>query len=198
MKKTLMVLAACGCLGMLFCGCAGVELVDEQNDTGALVADLDYRDFNYAAETMIDSMFELGALVKPDGGRYVVAVGRIKNDTTQYIDVDQLVKKIRSYLLRSGRAVVSTAVGVDGPEDQLARDMRQLRDDDEFNQATVAQKGTLIAPDLSLSGKILERQIRMSSSKTQIEYYFQLTLTQVSTGLAIWEDEQRIIKRAKY
>lgn len=184
---------------VMLCGCATtVEMVDQNNDRGPAVADLDYRDFNSAAERMIASMIDMGSLNRRDGGRYVVAISRVINETMQYIDTDQLIKKIRVELLRSGKATVTTAVGINGPEDEMSMATRQLRGDAEFNQATVAGQGQMIAPDLSISGKIIERRIRMGRNKEQIEYYFQLTLTDINTGLAIWEDEQQIIKRAKY
>lgn len=199
MKKSIFSMAITLFAALFIVSCAGpsVELVDPNSDTAAPVAGLDYRDFEMAAAEILDSLFSSGALVKPTGGRYVVAIGRIKNDTSQYIDTDQLVKKIRTNMLRSGKAVITTAVGADGPEDQFARDTRQLRNDAEFNQATTAQQGTLIAPDLSLSGKILERQLYMDRGRVQIEYYFQLTITDITTGLAFWEDEVKIIKRRR-
>ena len=79
----------------------------------------------------------------------------------------------------------------------MSKQVRQLRADADFNQATVAGQGTMVAPDLSLSGKILERQIPGGGRRVQIEYYFQLTLTDVNTGLAIWEDEQLVVKRIR-
>jgi uncharacterized protein (TIGR02722 family) len=117
------------------------------------------------------------------------------NDTMQRIDTDQLVKKIRIELLNSGKVVVTTAVGLNGPEDQMTMAARELRGNSEFNQSRVAAKGQLQAPDLSLSGKILQRNHNMSRGKQQVEYFFQLTLTDINSGLAIWEGETPIIKR---
>jgi len=77
----------------------------------------------------------------------------------------------------------------------MAMKSRQLRQSAEFNQSTVAGTGQMIAPDLSLSGKLLQRNIRVSSGTQQVEYYFQLTLTDISTGLALWEGESFIGKR---
>ena len=56
-------------------------------------------------------------------------------------------------------------------------------------------KGQLVAPDLSLSGKIIQRNNKINRRKTQVDYYFQMTLTDINTGLAFWEDEVPIIKR---
>ena len=197
MKRSLSILFAV-IVACLFISCGTtVEVVDTKHDSSSAVAGMEYRDFHYAADNMVASMIDSGCLERKEGGRYVVTISRIKNDTSQYIDTDQLVKKIRIYLLRSGKATVTTAVGGSGSEDAMSREVRQLGADATFNQATVAGQGTMVAPDLSLSGKILERQISGGGRRVQIEYYFQLTLTDIHTGLAIWEDEQLVVKRVK-
>lgn len=185
-------------LAFLISACATpVEMVDTRNDRGEAVVGLDYRDFEKAAADAVQSLLASGAVNHPSGGRYVMMVSRMTNDTMQRIDTDQLVKKIRIELLNSGKVVVTTAVGAGGAEDQANFDVREgLRGNEEFNQSRVQRKGTLQAPDLSLSGKILQRNLRTPSGKQQIEYYFQLTMTDLSSGLAVWENELPIIKRA--
>jgi len=181
----------------LFTGCTTPTTnVDMNNDKGEAVMGLDYRDFQGAAQEMTSSLLESGAVNKRGGGRYVLVVSRVINDTMQHIDTDQLVKKIRVGLLRSGKVVVTTAVGANGAEDKMAMQTRKdLRGNAEFNQKTVAGKGNMIAPDLSLSGKIIQRNITVDSSTQRVEYYFQMTLTDINTGLAFWEDERVIGKR---
>ncbi|TCD48271.1 penicillin-binding protein activator LpoB [Chlorobium sp. N1] len=191
-KKLLAAVA----VALTMSGCSSsVQQIDTHNDQGKAVMGLDYRDFQTAAGEAVASMLQSGALNKRDGGRYVLVISRIINDTMQRIDTDQLIKKIRIDLLQSGRVVVTTAVGLDGPEDRMAMRTRELRQSGEFNQSTVAGKGQMIAPELSLSGKIIQRNIRVSSGTQQVEYYFQLTLTDIGTGLAFWEGESFIGKR---
>jgi penicillin-binding protein activator len=177
-------------------GCATKTAnIDMHNDQGQAVMGLDYRDFQKAAGEAVSSMLQSGAVNKRGGGRYILAISRVVNDTMQRIDVRQLIKKIRVQLLQSGKVVVTTAVGGSGPEDHMAMQARQLRASDEFNQKTVAKKGQMIAPDLSLSGRIIQRVVKIDSSTQQSEYYFQLTLTDINTGLAFWEGETVIGKR---
>lgn len=180
----------------LVSGCATTtQNIGMHNDQGQAVMGLDYRDFQKAASEAISSMLQSGAVNKPGGGRYVLAISRIVNDTMQRIDTDQLVKKVRVELLQSGKVVVTTAVGANGPEDKMAMQARQLRKSDEFNQNTVAKKGQMVAPELSLSGKIIQRNVKVGRRTQQVEYYFQLTLTDINTGLAFWEGETVIGKR---
>lgn len=194
MSKIIVVLLGVSLLLLTGCG-TNVARVDTRNDTGAQTMGLDYRDFEEAAAAMVSSMLSSGAVNHPNGGRYILAISNVLNDTMQRIDTDQLVKKIRVELLRSGKVVVTTAVGLQGPEDQMSYAARQLRGNAEFDQSRVARKGTMQAPDLSLSGKILQRNNTLGSGKTQADYYFQLTLTDINTGLALWEDENVIGKR---
>ena len=183
-------------ISVLISGCATTtQNIDINNDRGQAVMGLDYRDFQKAAGESIGSMLESGALNKPGGGRYVLVISRIINDTMQRIDTDQLIKKIRVELLQGGKVVVTTAVGTTGAEDKMTMQARELRKTDEFKQSTVAGKGQMIAPELSLSGKIIQRNVRVTSSLQQTEYYFQLTLTDINTGLALWEGESVIGKR---
>lgn len=197
MRRTIQWTVILAALGVIFSGCeTKTTNIDIDNDKGEAVMALDYRDFQGAATDMIESLLASGAVDKKDGTRYVLVVSRIVNDTMQHVDTDQLVKKIRVGLLQSGKVVVTTAVGIDGAEDKMSMKTREeLRGNAEFNQKTVAGKGSMIAPDLSLSGKILQRNIKVDSKTQRVEYYFQMSLTEIKTGLAYWEDERIVAKR---
>ncbi len=156
---------------------------------------LDYRDFEFAAMEATQSMLSSRAIDRPGGGRYVLVISRIINDTMQRIDTDQLVKKIRVALLQSGKVVTTTAVSVNGPEDQMVYQARELNASEEFDHSTKINKGQLVRPDFSLSGKLIQRNHKIDSSTQQVDYYFQLTLTDIKTGLAYWEGETPIIKQ---
>ncbi len=185
--------------GLFLAGCAAETVnIDVVNDEGKAVMELDYRDFAQAASEMIQSMISSGALKKPGGGRYVMTTGRVTNDTMQRIDTDQLMAKIEEELLNSGQVVMTSAVGGGGAPDEMIYEMRDIRDSatgDEFKQETLAGKKTLIAPELSIAGKILQRNIRYDRGRQQVEYYFQLMITDLTTGLRFWQKESIIGKR---
>ncbi|MFA9394927.1 MAG: penicillin-binding protein activator LpoB [Halodesulfovibrio sp.] len=196
MKKLLLLLLVALMAATTGCGKRNAAtMIDPNNDTNARIMGLGYRDFEQAASTAVNEMLSSGAVSKPGGGRYVMVVSRVLNDTMQNIDTDQLIKKIRIDLLRSGKVVTTTAIGIDGAEDPMVAEARKLRKSQEVNQTNVARKGQIVAPDLSLSGKIIQRNHRIDSGTDQIEYYFMLTLTDINTGLAFWEGETPIIKR---
>ncbi|MCK4753480.1 MAG: penicillin-binding protein activator LpoB [Planctomycetes bacterium] len=184
---------------IFFVGCAQETVnIDVMHDEGKAVMALDYRDFDQAASGMIQSMLGSGALKKDDGSRYVVATARIINDTMQRIDTNQLMAKIEEELLNSGQVVMTSAVGGKGAPDEMVYQVRDIRDSaqgDEFNQDTIAAKGQLVAPELSISGKIFQRNIRYDKNRQQVEYYFQLKITDLTTGLRFWQKETVIGKR---
>ncbi len=185
--------------GLLLAGCATETVnIDVVNDEGKAVMGLDYRDFAQAASEMIQSMIGSGALKKPGGGRYVMTTARVTNDTMQRIDTDQLMAKIEEELMNSGMVVMTSAVGGRGAPDEMIYEMRDIRDSatgDEFKQETLAGKRTLEAPERSISGKILQRNIRYDNNRQQVEYYFQLMVTDLTSGLRIWQKESIIGKR---
>ncbi len=180
--------------GLFIAGCGKTTTnVDTINDEAGAVKSLDYRDFDKAASTMIQSLLGSGRLKKADGSRYVIATGRIINDTTQRIDTDQLMMKIETELTNSGLAVFTAAVGPGS--DKTLLETRELRESDEFDQSTTAAKRTLIAPELTIAGKIIQRIVPMSRNTQRIEYYFQLELSEVKTGLSFWQYELPLVKQ---
>jgi len=182
--------------------CGGTSVVDLQNEAEVAamqqVMELEYRDWTKTAENMTKSMIESGALNRTP--KPAIAIANIVNDTTQRFDTDILVKKIRTTLLKSGKAQIATNFS---GEDTTANSVRSLRDNIEYAQNTIANKGMLVAPNMSLSGKMLQRNLKLesgifSSVDTRVEYYLQLTLTDLNTGLSVWEDEQPIIKEGTH
>ncbi|ANE35188.1 putative lipoprotein [Campylobacter iguaniorum] len=197
MKKSLILALSLGAL--LFGGCATKTIYTDgtaaQEDLGeSLSMGLDRQDFENAATTMINSMLSDPAFNDIKGSKKVVAMGLIINDTPQRIDTDKLTAKITTALRKSGKFILTSAVAAGGAIDGMSEDVRELRQNDEFNQDTIAKKGTLISPDFSLSGKIRQDNVKLSSGKVQVEYFFLLRMTDLASGLVFWEDEQTINK----
>ena len=185
--KNLKFLLICALAVGIFTGCA--------DKTEYMTLGLDRADFEKAASDAVENLLSSGVLNKKGGGRYVVAIGRVINDTTQRIDTDLLTKKIRIAMLNSGKAVITSAISGDGNnEEGLIGDIRDMRESDEVNQKTLPPKGSIYAPNFALSGKIIQRTSLTASKKALVAYYFQLTLTDLETGLAFWEDESVIEK----
>ena len=173
------------------------EVAEMQN-----VMELEYRDWTATAEKMTNSMLASGAFARIKNP--VIAIGEIKNDTMQRFDTDILIKKIRKTLVNSGRAQVTTGFkNYKSAEDETTYAVRETRGNAEYDASTIVGKGTLIAPNMSLTGKMIQRNLKLnsgwfSSVDTRVEYYLQLTLSDVKTGLSVWEDEQPIVKEGDH
>lgn len=190
MKKYITFLMA-GFVMLSVCGCATkTQMIDTENDTTERAAALEGRDFEDAANAMIEDMLEMGTVTKPNGQPYILVISRIENDTMQRLDTDELTKSIRIALMKSGKVRVTTF-----QEDSMVMKSSQLRKSKEFNQANVRKAASLAAPELSLSGKITQREFIVSGDK-RIEYRFSLSMTDLSNGLTIWEGEKKIKKIA--
>ncbi len=199
MKKICLMPCAL-CIVLMGCGETRVVDLDNQTEVATMqnVMELEYRDWEKAATKMTESMLKSGAFQRVQNP--IIAIDDIKNDTMQRIDTDLLVKKIRKTVVNSGRAQVTTTFT---GEEKMSDKMRTTRGNSEYNASTFAQKGTLVAPNMSLTGKMIQRNLKLksgwfSSVDTRVEYYMQLTLTDLKTGLSVWEEEEPIVKEGDH
>ena len=194
MKK--IVLVAIG--AAILAGCTTpTTRVDIYNDRGPAVAGIDYRDVQEAAGHLLDSLLATGRLNRNDGRLNVVTIGKVENDTMQRnLDVDIITNYLMEELLNSGKVLVTSALAYsDSNRDEMLDAVRSARGNAEFNQATVAAQGQLVDADLSLMGKIVQREVRMDNGDKQIEYYYNMVLTDAHTGLRYWQKQYLIPKR---
>ncbi len=192
------IAAAVLAFAVLAAGCGSDPARIDAAGTGTLTTtnDVNVKDWQIAAEKCVNSMLTSGSLARNDGRKSVVMVSTVKNSTSQHIDIQILTQKIRTAIHRSGQAITTTAVGANGPEDRATKQVRDLQDDEMFNQDTVQKMGTAIAPDFSLAGEITQ-QTAAQGRMRESYFYFHLTLTDLKTGLAVWEDEVEIAKQDK-
>jgi len=193
MKKCLMGMA----LAALVAGCTTpTTRIDVRNDLGAQVAGLDYRDVQRAAGEALQHLYRSGKLDRGDGQMYVMTVSKVKNDTMQRFDTDILTSYLTEDLMNNNKVMVTSAMaaGADNRDD-MVNGVRTVRGNAEFNQNTVAKTGQVVAPSHSVYGKIIQREIRMDNGDKQIEYYFQLRIVELATGLQWWQKQVLIGKR---
>ncbi len=184
---------------LLAAGCASPARIIGVDSDEALVtiSEIDPADWNRAAAENIDSLLASGALRRSDGKPAVVMVSRIRNYTTLHLESQILTDKIRRAILQSGQAKVTSALGAGGNLDLAVRRIRDKDSDDLFNQATVPKRGTVIAPNFSLSGAITQQTIYQG--RTEESYFlFHMALTDLVTGIAVWEHTVEILKQGTY
>lgn len=193
MKLALASTAAAAAL--LLTGCAtknDAKYVDSQGPATIVSLDrINIQDWNNAADKLVASLLASNVLDRAPELPAVMAVSRIRNNTQQQVDTDSLTKKIRIALNQTGKVVTTTTLGPDGKvEDAMAADVGAMQ----TFMAGEKQKTTL--PYYTLSGKLLEDRVTSGSTK-QVTYTFQLSLTTVKNGLAVWEGEELITKQGQ-
>ena len=186
-------------VGSMLLGCGGVQYVDNADSREYASLGIDYHDLEKAASDNIKSLLESGyvrslaGLEKPK----VLAISNVINDTMQHFSTEELTRKITRDMRNSGKFILTMAfAGSGGSKDTMLDSVRNARGNDEVNQYGVAEKGKIIAPELSLSGKIIQRNTKVKS-KQRVDYFFLLTLTDLKSGLVVWDNEVNIIKMGK-
>ena len=193
MKLALVTAAAAAAL--LFTGCAtknDARYVDSQGPNTVVSLDrINIQDWNNAADKLVSSLLASGVLERAPELPAVMAVSRIRNNTGQQVDIDNLTKKIRVALNQTGKVVTTTTMGPDGRvEDPMAADVGAMQ------TFMAGEKQKTVLPYYTLSGKLLEDRVQSGSTK-QVTYSFQLSLTTTKDGIAVWEDEQLITKQGQ-
>ncbi len=168
-----------------------VKKVDPKQKVLVNATQISPSEWSEAAEKLISNLLGSDVLASIQQPPAVMAISRIRNDTTMQIDIDSLTKKIRVALNQSGKILTTTTLGLGGKsEDPLAKESA------EYAQFMSGQKQETRMPDFTLSGKIIESRIKQGR-ETLITYTFQLSLTDVKSGLAVWEAEEAIAKTSK-
>ena len=194
--KNAFVLSLCAVLcATLLSGCgSSARRIDPTTQGVTTVSDVNTRDWQDVSTRAVNSLIASGALVRPDGRKTIVMINEVRNRSGASARTQILTNKMRQALLASGKALTTTAVGGNGPEDNATRQIRELENDDLFNQATVQKRGTVIAPDMSLSGEIINQATNVGRT-SENTFYFHVVLTDLQTGLAVWEDNFEISKQ---
>ncbi len=191
LTSSILVLSALVPAGLFMAGCeTTVRPVDPRANQVINASQISPQEWSQAADKLINNLLSSNVLDRAPEKPAILGISRIVNNTQQQVDTDELTKKIRVALNNTGKVLTTTTVGLGGKvEDPLAQQAEQ------YNQFMAGQKQVTRMPDYTLSGKLLEDRISQGNN-TQITYTFQLSLTDVRTGLAVWESEQQISKVA--
>jgi uncharacterized protein (TIGR02722 family) len=149
-------------------------------------------DFDYAAKSALDEFMMSPWLAKKEG-RWLVQIGNIRNETVQEVDTKRLTQRMVSYMTKSGKFAFSSVGG--SLADKSVKEYRQLEKSDLYDQDT-GGKGKVVKPDLSMIGEISQTtNISADRSKQQLEYEFRLRVTDLSSGIILFDSLVPIDKR---
>lgn len=154
---------------------------------------IDRHDIESVVEKVSTKLLE-SSFVRELQGQKILAIADLRNLTQEDIDVEFLSRKITRTLRKSKKFTLTNAIAGSGSStDSLITDSRKLTKDKRFNQYTTQEDGTLLAPNYSLSGKIIERR-KSVGDKVRVDYDFLFVLTDLKSGRVVWDDEENIAK----
>lgn len=181
-------------MALVLAGCETIPIHSSNPGAGmsttgekALVAfGLQSVDFEYAANQAVQEFLESPFSKKPGGGRWVVQMGEVVNDTTFRINTASMTSRMKRAMTKTGQFIFTGATGRERTD--FVADSRQLRKSAMFDKSTVARNGTVVAPDLEMLGSIRQRTVvSADDSRQQLEYEFDFRVVERDTGLEIFQ-----------
>lgn len=174
-----------------------VERLEGDTPQGLATVDrLDFKDYQIAAEGLINKLLASGRIdgYATNGRPPVIMVSAIRNSTMQHIDTQLLTQRVTIALDHSEKAITTGAHSGRGAIDPAVVEARDMPNREIFDPATLQRDGTAIAPSLSLAGEITQLQ-RRDGRRTESYFMIYMTLTDLRTGLVIWQDAEEIVKQ---
>lgn len=187
------ILAECGC------GKPAHRIDPEGRETITTVSGLNIQDAKDAAERLSNSLLDSGVLGR-GGHPSRIAIDRYVNATSQQIDRDEVLKRIRVTLNRAGVAQIVTTINsqgnIGGESNIGSKVAKQEAEEARVDKFLDEDHGHKAGPevDYALTFKILEDRVRASRVR-QVTYTFQMSLTDLAKGTAVWEDQTQITKQ---
>ena len=161
---------------------------DDPNRVILLDDKFNENDMQLISNQLVESLTQFGKIqnaAKPP----VVMVGRVRNHTSEHIDVKSLTDKIRTALIKSGKFRFS---------DKEARD--ELAEEYEYEGGKFVDKKTGKAPgkqigvDYLITGDLASNVQEVGNDKV-VYYKVTLNLNNLSTNIIEWSDDKEVRKR---
>jgi penicillin-binding protein activator len=187
MKKVWLAIALS--TAALLSGCASVQYGDA-TARETVNTQFGSTDLQMIANQMVDQMLVFPPLVQATATRRPVAfVDRIKNKTTEHIDMESITDSIQSKLINSGKFRFVDMSVVDRVREQL----EYQRDSGMVDDQQAMVMGRQVGAEYMLYGNM--SSIVKRDSRTQDVYYkFTLKLLHLETGIIEWSGEKEIRK----
>lgn len=166
------------------------------DEEGIETTGVDLHDYQLVVEKMVSSMLKNG-LQTEDGRKPVIVLGNISTARTAYhVETRMLGEWIRVEILKSRLAKFSSATDFEhkgGESGDLYKQLKYQNESGHVDPATVKRYGQIVGADYILFGNIYDLG-RRGSGFTEANHVFNLTLTEVKTGLDVWADTETIRK----
>lgn len=171
---------------VLATGCATTVARVDPTQEKVLTTQFSADDLQQTVDRMVDSMLEFPPLKQITSQRRpVLVVDKIKNDTSQYLNLEALTNSIRTKLIRSGKYRFQDRTN----DTTLANEIAYQQQSGLVNPATQAQFRQQSAPEYMLYGSIAE-MAQQAGRTTDVFYKVTMNLRNIKTGEIEWTDEQ--------
>ena len=171
-------------VALLLSGCATSRHIIQTGGHESIVSadHLDVRDCKQLSEGMIQSLLASGVLDRVSSPPAIIAISRIENQTSRFIDPDLLLGEIRSTLILSGKAVF------------MKKSEYPVSKAIEVSANSYVEGKAVRPPDYVLCGKIMEQRAQTDNLR-QVTFTFQLSLSKADK--VVWEDRKELTKQCK-
>ena len=192
MNKSYLIAASIGISALVLSGCSSKQVVSYGDATAVETTDVNFgsTDLQKVANEMTESLMlspVVGTLTQ--NKRPVVFVERIKNKTSEHIDMESITDSISTKVLRSGKFRF-----VDMSRVEAARKQIQFQQDGGMvNSSKAIQFGQQIGAEYMLYGN-LSSIVKSNQDKKDVYYKFTMRLMDLNSGLVEGADETEIRK----
>ena len=173
----------------LFSACSSVQYGDPTAQE-TVNTDFGSTDLQGIAGKMVDDLLVFPPIVQVTKDRRpVVFVDRIKNKTTEHIDLESVTDTIQTKLINSGkfRFVDMTAI------EQVREQFNYQQDSGFVNEQTAINVGKHIGAEYMLYGN-MSSIVKKEGSTKDVYYKFTLKLMHLESGILEWSSEKEIRK----
>ncbi|MEI3039019.1 MAG: hypothetical protein V8T90_08105 [Victivallales bacterium] len=131
----------------------------------------------------------------------VLKLNTTRNDTDDPdLNVALLTDTINEELINSGLVDVTLAEGAD--KTAAIAKSRDLEDDENFDQKTIAKRGTLIAASLLMRPKIVSNEVRGGNGGAKadkaVSRFFVIDLIDINTGLTMGRFTEQLLFKQEH
>ena len=162
---------------------------EDPNTIEMLSDQFNENDLQLIAKKMVNSLAGSPRFAQPGQQFPVVLVGRMKNKTSEHIDMRSLADKIQTGLAQTGRfALLDKAAREDLAEEYEYQQSGYVRPDQ------AKGPGEQISADYLLTGELASIVQQVGNDKL-VYYKMTVKLNNVRTGIVEWTDEKEIRKK---
>lgn len=175
---------------LLVTGCASKVQYGDAQAVETVNIDFGSTDLQMIAARMVDDMLAFPPIVQvTQQRRPVIFVDKVKNKTTEHIDMESVTDTIQTKLIKSGkfRFVDMTAVK------QVQEQLDFQTESGMVNAATAVKIGQQIGAEYMLYGNMASI-VKQAGNTRDVYYKFTMKLQHLQSGIVEWQDEKEIRK----